>query len=85
MSKTADGCVQPAAGPIRKSSAEAAAADQNTNGHHKEERMVARVGQAAPDFEASAFFGGVFKNCKLSDFKGQWVVLCFYPGDFTFV
>ena len=25
------------------------------------------------------------KNVKLSDYKGQWVVVCFYPGDFTFV
>jgi peroxiredoxin len=28
---------------------------------------------------------GGFKNVKLSDYKGKWVVLCFYPGDFTFV
>jgi peroxiredoxin (alkyl hydroperoxide reductase subunit C) len=47
--------------------------------------MVARVGQAAPDFEASAFVDGGFKNVKLSDFRGKWAVLCFYPGDFTFV
>ncbi len=46
---------------------------------------LARVGQAAPDFEANAFTGGGFKNLKLSDYKGKWVVLCFYPGDFTFV
>jgi hypothetical protein len=46
----------------------------------------ARVGQPAPDFEANAFIGGGFKNLKLSDYKGKkWVVLCFYPGDFTFV
>jgi peroxiredoxin (alkyl hydroperoxide reductase subunit C) len=43
------------------------------------------VGQEAPDFEASAFVDGGFKNIKLSDYRGQWVVLCFYPGDFTFV
>ena len=41
--------------------------------------------QARPDFEATAFQNGAFKNVKLSDFKGKWVVLCFYPGDFTFV
>jgi peroxiredoxin (alkyl hydroperoxide reductase subunit C) len=45
----------------------------------------ARVGKEAPDFEASAFVDGGFKNVKLSDYAGQWVVLCFYPGDFTFV
>ena len=47
--------------------------------------MTARVGHPAPDFEASAFFEGGFKNIKLSDYKGKWVALCFYPGDFTFV
>ena len=45
----------------------------------------ARVGQVAPDFEANAFVNGAFKNLKLSDNKGKWTVLCFYPGDFTFV
>jgi hypothetical protein len=45
----------------------------------------ARVGQPAPDFEANAYVNGGFKNIKLSDYKGKWVVLCFYPGDFTFV
>ncbi len=47
---------------------------------------VARVGQKAPDFEANAFLAGEgFKKVKLSDYVGKWVVLCFYPGDFTFV
>jgi len=27
----------------------------------------------------------LFKNLKLSDYKGKWIVLCFYRGDFTFV
>ena len=48
--------------------------------------MLARVGQEAIDFEANAFVAGVgFKPVKLSDYKGKWIVLCFYPGDFTFV
>jgi alkyl hydroperoxide reductase subunit AhpC len=47
--------------------------------------QVARVGKEAPDFEASAYHKGEFKNVKLSDYRGQWLVLCFYPGDFTFV
>ncbi len=48
-------------------------------------RMVARVGQKAPDFAAPAYYQGSFTNVKLSDFAGKWVMLCFYPGDFTFV
>jgi hypothetical protein len=47
--------------------------------------VIAKVGKPAPNFEASAFVAGGFKNVKLSDYKGKWVVLCFYPGDFTFV
>ena len=46
---------------------------------------VVRVGGKAPDFEAPAYAGGKFKNVKLSDYLGKWVLLCFYPGDFTFV
>jgi peroxiredoxin (alkyl hydroperoxide reductase subunit C) len=47
---------------------------------------MARVGKEAPDFEASGYVAGEgFKNVKLSDYRGKWVLLCFYPGDFTFV
>jgi len=48
-------------------------------------RMTARVGQKAPDFQAPAYYKGAFTNVKLSDHLGKWVLLCFYPGDFTFV
>ncbi len=49
-------------------------------------KMLARVGKEAIDFEANAFIAGVgFQPVKLSDYKGKWIVLCFYPGDFTFV
>lgn len=47
--------------------------------------MIARVGKPAPDFEAMAYVDGSFKLVKLSDYKGQWLMVCFYPGDFTFV
>ncbi len=43
------------------------------------------VGTKAPDFETSAFHQGDFTNVKLSDHFGKWIILCFYPGDFTFV
>ena len=63
--------------------------DESTEKHaniKKEVSMIqARVGKTAPDFELSAFFEGGFKNIRLSDFKGKWIVVCFYPGDFTFV
>jgi peroxiredoxin (alkyl hydroperoxide reductase subunit C) len=48
-------------------------------------RMGVRVGQKAPDFTAPAYYKGKFTSVKLSDYAGKWVMLCFYPGDFTFV
>ena len=47
--------------------------------------MRAFVGKPAPDFEAPAYYKGEFTTVKLSDYLGRWVLLCFYPGDFTFV
>ncbi len=44
------------------------------------------IGQPAPQFSANAIFdNGEEKRIELSDFKGRWVVLFFYPLDFTFV
>lgn len=44
------------------------------------------VQRPAPDFEADAVVpGGEFKHLKLGDYQGKWVVLYFYPLDFTFV
>jgi peroxiredoxin (alkyl hydroperoxide reductase subunit C) len=47
--------------------------------------MAAFVTQPAPDFKAQALVNGEFKEVTLSQFKGQKVVLFFYPLDFTFV
>jgi hypothetical protein len=41
--------------------------------------------EKAPDFSAPAYHQGKFTSVKLSEYLGKWVVLCFYPGDFTFV
>jgi len=83
MAKEKDSCVQAAAGPILS----AEQSQDNSSKPTTEVKMVtARVGKEAPDFEASAYLNGMgFKNIKLSDYRGKWVVLCFYPGDFTFV
>lgn len=47
--------------------------------------MPAQVQSAAPDFKATAVVGQNFKEIKLSDYEGRWLVLFFYPLDFTFV
>ena len=77
-------CVESAAGPISQSDTEGPPQTDRQSGREAP-KMSVGVGKPAPDFEASAFVDGGFKNIKLSDYKGQWVVLCFYPGDFTFV
>lgn len=51
----------------------------------KEEQKMIRVGKPAPLFTAPAFHEGKFINVNLEDYRGKWVLLCFYPGDFTFV
>jgi len=82
MAQEVDGCVQPAAGPL-------VAQPSLTGGGEVQEEVnmtIARTGKEAPDFEATAYVASQgFQNIKLSDYRGQWVVLCFYPGDFTFV
>ncbi|XP_041520339.1 peroxiredoxin-2-like [Microtus oregoni] len=43
------------------------------------------IGKPAPDFTATTVVDGAFKEVKLSDYRGKYVVLFFYPLDFTFV
>ena len=46
---------------------------------------MVQVGQHVPDFEAEAVLGDKFIHVKLGDYKGKWVMLFFWPMDFTFV
>ena len=85
VSKKSEGCVQTAAGPIVAAATSEQDTMSDTQTEKGETNMSVMVGKQAPDFEAAAFHKGGFKNVKLSDFKGKWVFLCFYPGDFTFV
>ncbi|KAF5388986.1 hypothetical protein D9757_005080 [Collybiopsis confluens] len=47
--------------------------------------MVALIQKPAPAFKSTAVVDGLFEELSLSDFQGKWVVLFFYPMDFTFV
>ncbi|MCX6111041.1 MAG: peroxiredoxin [Proteobacteria bacterium] len=47
--------------------------------------MAVLVGKNAPDFKAEAVVNGDFKTISLSDYRGKYVWLFFYPLDFTFV
>jgi hypothetical protein len=84
MSEEAMSCVQSARGPLVSSEPQTPVEGESLP-DEEVAMALARVGQKAPDFEATAYVDGGFKNIKLSDYDGNWVVLCFYPGDFTFV
>jgi peroxiredoxin (alkyl hydroperoxide reductase subunit C) len=74
------GCQRP---PIKKPAQEnVTSAEPNTR---EAKQTMVKVGKPAPDFTAPAYYNGKFMNISLSEYKGKWVLLCFYPGDFTFV
>ncbi len=77
------GCARPTGGVVGEKPPEKDAEKQKQQ--PKKEAPMIKVGQKAPDFTAPAYQKGKFINVKLSDYLGKWVVLCFYPGDFTFV
>lgn len=75
------GCARPTGGPV----GEVVEAKGQKNQIRLKEKAMIKVGEKAPDFTAPAYHKGKFISVKLSDYLGKWVVLCFYPGDFTFV
>jgi peroxiredoxin (alkyl hydroperoxide reductase subunit C) len=77
------GCARPTGGPVGDPPPE----EEKTK-REQPEKVVStmiQVGKKAPDFTAPAYHQGKFIQVKLSEHLGKWVVLCFYPGDFTFV
>ena len=81
--KMAVGCARPTGGPVGESAEEEIKNEVPTA--HKEVSAMIHVGKKAPDFAAPGYHKGQFISLKLSEFLGKWVLLCFYPGDFTFV
>ncbi len=77
------GCARPTGGPVGEP--EAKYPEGTTVKEKKEEQSMVMIGRKAPDFVAPAYLEGKFVNVRLSEYLGKWVVLCFYPGDFTFV
>lgn len=83
VSKTMEvGCARPTGGPVGETPDEGA---PNVHQPAKEAMPMIRVGRKAPDFVAPAYQQGKFVSIRLSEYLGKWVLLCFYPGDFTFV
>ena len=78
----AAGCARPTGGPVGEEPSEPS---EETPASQEEAKTMVMVGQKAPDFTAPGYHQGKFINFKLSEYLGKWVLLCFYPGDFTFV
>ena len=76
------GCARPTGGPVGEPETTSGDGEQK---NIEEERNMIMVGKPAPDFTAPGYQNGKFINVKLSDYLGKWTLLCFYPGDFTFV
>ena len=85
MAETTEGCVRPAPGVVAKAATPAASGQQTTTTQEEVTMSRPMVGTPAPDFAANGYQGNGFRQFKLSEYKGKWVMLCFYPGDFTFV
>jgi len=80
------GCARPTGGLVGEpSETEKSPQQEQLANNGKAARKMIQVGQKAPDFVAPAYHQGKFTSEKLSDHLGKWVVLCFYPGDFTYV
>ena len=47
--------------------------------------MGIQIGDKAPDFKAEAYGRGMKQRIQFSHYRGQWVLLLFYPADFTLV
>ncbi|WP_411023766.1 redoxin domain-containing protein, partial [Salmonella sp. s51228] len=50
-----------------------------------ETKSLAFIQKKAPNFKGTAVISGRFKEIKLEDFSGKYLILFFYPLDFTFV
>jgi peroxiredoxin (alkyl hydroperoxide reductase subunit C) len=81
MAEAKDSAVDSGKGPILSKEEETLTANIRKEGL----KMIARVGKQAPDFTTKAYHEGMAKEIKLSDYRGKWVMLCFYPADFTCV
>jgi peroxiredoxin (alkyl hydroperoxide reductase subunit C) len=77
------GCARPTGGLVGEELSEEKTLEMTEA--KKEVKSMVMIGRKAPDFMAPGYFQGKFINVHLSDYLGKWVLLCFYPGDFTFV
>ena len=77
------GCARPTGGPVGEDCLRKDIQESVTDS--KEVSSMIHVGKKVPDFAAPGYHQGKFISTNLSEYLGKWVLICFYPGDFTFV
>jgi len=82
MAEKPAGCARPTGAVVGETPPDEAI---QTQAKEAPKMVTAKVGLKAPDFVAPAYHKGEFIQVKLSDYIGKWLLICFYPGDFTFV
>ena len=83
-SRQGAGCARPV-GSVARSAPQDSRQDPGAGEERSRPLVSVMVGRKAPNFEAPVYHAGSFGTIRLSDYLGRWVVLCFYPGDYTFV
>lgn len=80
------GCERPDGGPTAEpGEGENGKIQTSEKKSQNREASMIKVGKKAPNFTAPAYIQGKFASVELNEYLGKWVLLCFYPGDFTFV
>ena len=44
-----------------------------------------KINEKIPDFELNAYYENELKKINLADYRGKWLILIFYPADYTFI
>lgn len=80
-----DECCECCDGTCAEDMCECDACDCGCDCHTGEYDEVAEIGEVIPDFVLDAYQNDEIKEIQLSEYRGTWLILFFYPGDFTFV
>ena len=78
-------CARPTGGPVGSTPSKARDSKGKSEIEKEVKKVMAKIGKEIRRGIDTGESNRKFKQIKLSDYLKKWVVLCFYPGDFTFV
>lgn len=59
--------------------------DTCCGGGYGTKNVLPRIGETIVDFEMDIYHENEFRKVRFSDYRGKWVIVFFYPADFTFI